>query len=332
MKASSIFIKSLILVTMCTTLLTGCKSSDQTTDTDRTSSDVSVSSAADNESTTDGDITSADGNEKTSAANEDNGSNSSNSVLSKEESSKLSDIINAAAAYDDSKAASLLDDFSESNPVYADCISKIINYWHEANADGYINMSGLPDDLADDDSLCLMVLGFGLNKDGSMRQELIDRLNLALECAEKYPHAFIAVTGGGTASENPSATEADAMAEWLMENGINESRIMIEDNSKTTVENAVFTYNIITADYPQIKDIAIITSDYHIPMACTLFNAQFLLAAYNDQANADSQSEIMPKLQIVAHAACETDGRYSFSMSNQAQWLFNLFSYNAVPS
>ncbi len=323
MKASNRFIKLLILAIVCTLYLTGCKSSDQTADTDRTSSDASVTSVTEESS--------AVGDNESVTTGSYNVSNSEKLVLSKDESSKLSDIISAAASGDDTMVSGLLDEFSEAHPVYADCINEIVNYWQAANADGYVNMSGLlPDDLANDDSLCLMVLGFGLNKDGSMRQELVDRLNLALECAQQYPNAFITVTGGGTASENPSATEAGVMAKWLMENGIDESRIIIEDNSKTTVENAVFTYRIITSDYPQIKDIAIITSDYHIPMACTLFNSQFLLAAYNEQPDAASYAAIAPKLQITAHAACLTDGRYAFSMSSQAQWLFILFSYNSV--
>ena len=323
MKASNRFIKFLILTIVCTLYLTGCKSSDQMTDTDRTSSDASVTSVAEESS--------AAGGNETFTTGSYNESNSKELFLSKGESSKLSDIISSVASDDDEKVSALLNEFSEAHPVYADCINEIINYWKEANADGYVNTSGLlPDDLANDDSLCLMVLGFGLNKDGSMRQELIDRLDLALDCAKQYPNAFIAVTGGGTASENPSATEAGAMAKWLMENGIDESRIIIEDNSKTTVENAVFTYKIITYDHPQIKDIAVITSDYHIPMACTLFNAQFLLAAYNEHPDASSYESIVPQLQISAHAACLTDGRYAFSMSSQAQWLFTLFSYNST--
>ncbi|MBQ2463034.1 MAG: hypothetical protein II504_11425, partial [Clostridia bacterium] len=38
----------------------------------------------------------------------------------------------------------------------------------------------LPDDLPEDDTLCLVVLGFQLNPDGSMREELIQRLKVVL--------------------------------------------------------------------------------------------------------------------------------------------------------
>lgn len=70
----------------------------------------------------------------------------------------------------------------------------------------------LPDGLPDTDELCIVVLGFQLNPDGSMRDELINRLNVALRSAEKYPNAYIVCTGGGTASGNASATEAGEMA------------------------------------------------------------------------------------------------------------------------
>ena len=36
----------------------------------------------------------------------------------------------------------------------------------------------LPDDLPDDDTLCLTALGFQLNPDGTMREELIERLKV----------------------------------------------------------------------------------------------------------------------------------------------------------
>ena len=56
------------------------------------------------------------------------------------------------------------------------------------------------------------VLGFALNDDGIMKDELVGRLQTALASAQKYPNAYVAVTGGGTAKNNPNAIEADQMA------------------------------------------------------------------------------------------------------------------------
>ena len=54
----------------------------------------------------------------------------------------------------------------------------------------------LPDGLPEDESLCIVVLGYGLAEDGSMKPELVDRLVVALASALKYPRASVAVSGG----------------------------------------------------------------------------------------------------------------------------------------
>lgn len=41
--------------------------------------------------------------------------------------------------------------------------------------------------------------------------------------------AYVAVTGGGTAKNNPNATEADQMAAWMIANGLDENRLIVEN-------------------------------------------------------------------------------------------------------
>ena len=135
----------------------------------------------------------------------------------------------------------------------------------------------LPDGLPDDGSLCLAVLGFQLNPDGTMREELIERLKVALTASEKYPQAFIVCTGGGTAADDPAASEAGRMAEWLEKHGVEPSRLIVEDRSLTTAQNAIFTFDILEAQYPQVRQIAIISSDYHIATGVLLFGAEAIL-------------------------------------------------------
>lgn len=146
---------------------------------------------------------------------------------------------------------------------------KIMDSWHRCNAMD-IPADVLPDGLPEDDSLCIVTLGFALNPDGSMKPELVNRLKVALASAEKYPNAFVAVTGGGTASWSDD-TEAEVMADWLMEHGLEKDRIIIEKESLSTIYNAVNTYGILVKDYPQVKGIAIVTSDYHVPWGAALF-------------------------------------------------------------
>ena len=135
----------------------------------------------------------------------------------------------------------------------------------------------LPDDLPDDDSLCLVALGFQLNPDGTMREELVERLRVLLAASKKYPHAIIACTGGGTAANDPTATEAGRMADWLESQGVDSSRLIIENHSLTTAQNAICTFDILTEQYPQVKQIAIVSSDYHIATGVLLFGAEAIL-------------------------------------------------------
>ena len=135
----------------------------------------------------------------------------------------------------------------------------------------------LPDGVPEDDSLCLVGLGFQLNPDGTMRDELVERLKVMLSASEKYPNAIIVCTGGGTAADDPTATEAGRMAEWLEAQGVDPSRLIVEDHSLTTAQNAIYTFDILTERYPQVRQIAIISSDYHIATGTLLFGTEAIL-------------------------------------------------------
>ena len=151
--------------------------------------------------------------------------------------------------------------------------TRIMDLWEEP-----VTVNGeLPDGLPEDDSLCLVGLGFQLNPDRTMRDELIERLKVMLEASRKYPNAIIVCTGGGTAADDPAATEAGRMAEWLQAQGVNPRRIIVEDWSLTTAQNAMNTFDILTDRYPQVRQIAIISSDYHIATGTLLFGAEAIL-------------------------------------------------------
>ena len=179
---------------------------------------------------------------------------------------------------------------------------KIMEYWDYVNSDMNVNVGVLPDGLPNDDSLCITVLGFALNDDGTMKDELVGRLQTALASAQKYPNAYVAVTGGGTAKNNPDATEADQMAQWLIDNGLNKDRLIIENKSSSTVENAKFTYNILRKKYQDIDKIAIVTSDYHIERGSLLYKAQLVLSAAK---NNDKSIQIVSNAAYQAHKDSE---------------------------
>ncbi len=171
---------------------------------------------------------------------------------------------------------------------------KITDIWKTADSDLTLNYDVLPDGLPDTEELCIVALGFQLEPDGTMRKELTERLKVVLASAEKYPKAYIVCTGGGTAPENDAATEAGEMAKWLIANGIDKNRVIVEDNSLTTAQNAIFSYDILTTHYPDVRYLAIVSSDYHIATGTLLFEAEAILRASTVGGE---------KLEIISNAA-----------------------------
>ena len=175
----------------------------------------------------------------------------------------------------------LLDNLDSLDADKAARWKSIMDLWRAVCSDSGLNVNEgiLPDGLPDTDQLCIVALGFQLNPDGSMKDELIQRLTVVLRCAGKYPNAFVLCTGGGTASGNPSATEAGRMAEWLADHGVPPERIIVEDRSLTTAQNAIYSFDILEERYPQISQLAIVSSDYHIATGTLLFGAEATLRA-----------------------------------------------------
>lgn len=173
-----------------------------------------------------------------------------------------------------------LADMYVADSAYATVWTDIMGYWSYVNNKMTIYTDIAPLGLPEDDSMAFVILGYKLNSDGSMKDELIGRLQVGLASAERYPNSYVIVTGGGTASENSDSTEAGEMAKWLIANGLSEDRIIIEDKAGTTVGNAKYTYRMLKKSYPAIKDLVMVTSDYHIPRASLIFYTQCLIEAY----------------------------------------------------
>lgn len=191
----------------------------------------------------------------------------------------------------------------------------IVELWTSGELGTPLSYDVLPDGLPETDELCIVVLGFQLEPDGTMKDELIQRLTVAKNSAEKYPNAYIVCTGGGTAAENEAASEAGEMAKWLIAHGVDESRVIAEDNSITTAQNAIFTYDILTSLYPSVKKLAIISSDYHIATGELLFKAEAIL-----RANAPGNE----KLEVISNAAWKAPSG-TLSAMFQAGALIELF-------
>lgn len=185
-------------------------------------------------------------------------------------------LVNAYADGEDTQA--LLARLEVKDPAQAALWGGILDYWRYVDSEMPINVQTLPDALPEDDSLCIVVLGFQLNPDGSLQPELVGRLETAMVCARRYPEASVLCTGGPTAWNAPELSEAGQMGAWLVEHGLAPGRLLTEPDSRTTTENAVFSCALLQRERPQVRSVLLVSSDYHIPWGAVLFEAAFRLS------------------------------------------------------
>lgn len=205
------------------------------------------------------------------------------------------------------RIAQILAGMEKEYPQEAAVWREILDSWFYVNREMPITTDVLPEDLPQDDSLAIVVMGYQLNDNGSMKPELLDRLGVAIRSAKKYPNAYVICTGGPT-SKVEGLTEAAMMKQWMTICGIEESRILLEEGSFSTTENAQNTLMLLYADYPQIRNLAIVTSDYHIRRSVMMFEAAALYASgYDDQE----------PITIVANAASRTENTLQESLRTQ---------------
>ena len=112
----------------------------------------------------------------------------------------------------------------------------------------------------------MIILGCGLNKDGTPTPLLKGRIDSALAFAdrqkEKTGKELSFVTSGGQGADE-IVSESEAMKRYLMEQGIPDNRIIKEDQSKNTYENMLFSKEKIMERDPQAK-AAFSTTNYHV--------------------------------------------------------------------
>ncbi len=102
----------------------------------------------------------------------------------------------------------------------------------------------------------IFVLGYQLDND-NMTSTLISRLEKAYDYAIDNPDCRIVVSGGIT--RNNTVSEASLMKDALISFGIDEDRIVAEENSKDTIENIKYCKALMNSG----EKVVIISSQYH---------------------------------------------------------------------
>ena len=103
----------------------------------------------------------------------------------------------------------------------------------------------------------IIVLGAQVRESGPSAA-LKYRLDEAVEYLEDNPKTICIVSGGQGANEPYS--EAEGMAQYLKEQGIDASRILLEDKSLNTEQNMEYSKTLIKDG----ASVGIITNDFHL--------------------------------------------------------------------
>ncbi|MEL6544272.1 MAG: YdcF family protein [Myxococcota bacterium] len=104
----------------------------------------------------------------------------------------------------------------------------------------------------------IVVLGAQLEPDLTLGPGLRSRLETTLKIAQQRPDAAVVVSGGGSRN----APEAHEMARWLLAHGVTGDRLVLEDRSATTRENAAFTVPLLSS--LGVSRVAVVTEAFHM--------------------------------------------------------------------
>ena len=131
----------------------------------------------------------------------------------------------------------------------------------------------------------IVVLGGAISPDVSAARGAIaldegaERIVAAAELARRYPDARIVYSGGSSALIFAEGIEAPFAVRQLEALGVAHDRITAEEQSRNTIENAVFSRLI--ADPKPGERWLLVTSAYHMPRAMAAFRtAGFPVEAY----------------------------------------------------
>lgn len=112
----------------------------------------------------------------------------------------------------------------------------------------------------------MVILGCQVKNDGPS-QLLRDRLDEALTYLDDHPDLTVVVSGGQGPDE-PS-TEARAMADYLMEEGVEEDQILLEDQSHNTVQNFRYTAQLLEEQGYDLENtqVLVVSNGFHLTRA-----------------------------------------------------------------
>lgn len=109
----------------------------------------------------------------------------------------------------------------------------------------------------------------GARRSAHAVNESAERLSEAVTLARRFPQARLVFTGGSGALITSGPPEADAAKRIFEDLGVEPQRIVLEDRSRNTHENARYTFDLLQ---PKAGETwLLVTSAFHMPRAIGVF-------------------------------------------------------------
>jgi uncharacterized SAM-binding protein YcdF (DUF218 family) len=183
-------------------------------------------------------------------------------------------------------------------------LGKLLLYPLESRFPPWNPAQGAPDGI--------IVLGGSIDPDLSSERETpivrsaADRIVAAAALARKYPNARVLFTGGSANLISNDAKEADYAAVIFESLGVDKSRLIMERQSRNTVENAEFSKALV-APKPGERWL-LVTSAFHMPRSVGLFRkAGFPVEPYPVDWRVGSRSDAFSFTHVASEGLSRTD-------------------------
>lgn len=118
----------------------------------------------------------------------------------------------------------------------------------------------------------VVVLGNKLST-SKIHPELQGRLDIALSVFQETESQYLILSGGRSNPEVRSS-EAELMLSYVVSKGISQSQVILDEKSLDTIGNGYFSCLIVERN-PEIKEIWIVSSCYHMPRVAFIFQHCF---------------------------------------------------------
>ena len=116
------------------------------------------------------------------------------------------------------------------------------------------------------DPRAMVVLGCQVMPDGEPSILLRDRLDRALDYLEDHPDLTVVVSGGQ--GDNEPVTEARCMADYLMERGVEEDQLLLEERTHNTDQNLRYSRELLEAEGCDLSQgVVVVSNGFHLTRA-----------------------------------------------------------------